>query len=219
MVLVVDVALFTVRDDRLEVLLTRRPRPPFQDCWSLPGAMVWPDDPIDAAARRALAEHAGIRGVYLEQLYTFGQPGRDPRGRWVSVAHYALVRPDELDTAGPRGEREVRWVDPRQIDEPLAFDHHQIVGYALRRLAAKAEYTPLLYRLLPERFTLGDLRHLWEAVADHRLDPSNFAKRVLAQGVLAAVPGAMDRRTRRPARLYRYVGPLDVPGAAEEAEG
>src|SRR5215218_4679465 len=127
--LVVDVALFTVRDGRLELLLTCRPRPPFRGVWSLPGALVRTDETIDDAARRALADHAGIRGVYLEQLFTFGDPGRDPRGRWISVAHYALVRPEELDaaTAGPQGEREITWVDARRLGVSLAFDHARIV--------------------------------------------------------------------------------------------
>jgi 8-oxo-dGTP diphosphatase len=214
-ILAVDVALFTVRDDALLLLLARRPRPPFEDAWALPGALVRPDEPLEAAARRALVEQTGIQGVYLEQLYTFGSPGRDPRGRVVSVAHYAVVRPDELGQVEPDGVRDVRWVAAREPECPLAFDHLQIVDYALWRLASKAEYTPLLYRLLPESFTLGDLRRLWELVTNRRLDPSNFAKRVLSQGVLAPLPGAIDRRTRRPARLYRYVGPLDVPGAAE----
>jgi len=215
-ILAVDVALFTVRNDALLVLLARRPRPPFEGAWALPGALVRPDEPLEAAARRALLEQTGIQGVYLEQLYTFGSPGRDPRGRVVSVAHYALVRPDELGQGEPRGEREVRWVAAREPDGLLAFDHRQIVDYALWRLASKAEYTPLLYRVLPDSFTLGDLRRLWELVTNRRLDPSNFAKRVLSQGMLAPLPGAIDRRTRRPARLYRYVGPLEVPGAAEQ---
>ena len=110
-------------------------------------------------------------------------------------------------------ERRRREGDP---DGLLAFDHRQIIDYALWRLASKAEFTPLLYRVLPDSFTLGDLRRLWELVTNRRLDPSNFAKRVLSQGMLAPLPGAIDRRTRRPARLYRYVGPLEVPGAAEQ---
>src|SRR5438874_7932258 len=139
-ILAVDVALFTVRDDALLLLLARRPRPPFEGVWALPGALVRPDEPLEAAARRALLEQTGIQGVYLEQLYTFGRPGRDPRGRVVSVAHYAVVRPDELGQGEPRGEREVRWVPARDPDGLLAFDHRQIVDYALWRLASKAEY-------------------------------------------------------------------------------
>ena len=104
----------------------------------------------------------------------------------------------------------------RSLRVLIVGDHAHIVEYALQRLASKTEYTPLLFRLLPDTFTLGDLRRLWEAVIGRKLDPSNFAKRVMARGVLSPVPGATDRRTRRPARLYRYVGPLDVPGAPEE---
>src|SRR5437763_426662 len=167
--LAVDVALFTVRDDALLLLLVRRPRPPFQGAWALPGALVRPDEPLEAAARRALLEQTGIQGVYLEQLYTFGRPGRDPRGRVVSVAHYAVVRPDELGQVEPDAARDVRWAAAREPDCALAFDHRQIVDYALGRLASKAEYTPLLYRLLPDSFTLGDLRRLWELVTNRRL--------------------------------------------------
>src|SRR5437763_12120229 len=131
--IVVDVALFTVHDQRLELLLTRRPRPPFQGCWSLPGALVRPQETLDAAAERALRDHAGLEGVYLEQLYTFGQPGRDPRGRWISVAYYALLRPEQIGTAATPAERESRWVDPRRIHAPLAFDRAPIVDYARQR--------------------------------------------------------------------------------------
>src|SRR5690242_18503191 len=134
LILAVDVALFSVRGDELQVLLARRPRPPFQGCWGLPGVLVRPDEPLDAAARRALADRAGIRGVFLEQLYTFGRPGRDARGRTVSVAHFALVRPEELGHEEPRGDRETRWVVARAIDVPLAFDHGQIIDYAVWRL-------------------------------------------------------------------------------------
>ncbi len=213
-ILAVDVALFTCRGTSLDVLLARRPRAPHAGAWGLPGGLVRPDEPLDTAARRALADRAGIQGVFLEQLYTFGQPGRDPRGRVVSVSYYALVRPDEVGHSDD-GDREVAWFSTRELPLPLAFDHLQIVEYAGWRLGAKAEYTPLLYRLLPDTFTLGDLRRLWETVTSRRLDPSNFAKRVLAQGILAPVPGATDRRTRRPARTYRYVGPLDVQGTPE----
>src|SRR4051812_40273781 len=134
--IVVDVALFTVHEQRLELLLTRRPRPPFQGRWSLPGALVRPQETLDAAAARALRDHAGVEGIYLEQLYTFGQPGRDPRGRWISVAYYALLRPEQIGAAATPAERELCWVDPRGIHEPLAFDHAHIVEYALQRLAS-----------------------------------------------------------------------------------
>src|SRR3954469_16658963 len=111
-VLAVDVALFTAREHTLEVLLARRPRPPFAGCWALPGSLVRRDEPLDAAALRALGDLAGIQGVFLEQLYTFGRPGRDPRGRVVSVSFYALVRPDQVAHVG-EGDRETGWFPVR----------------------------------------------------------------------------------------------------------
>ncbi len=173
-VLSVDVACFALDDARLNVLLVQRVDAPFAHTWALPGGAVDADEPLDAAAARILVERTGVWGTYLEQLYTFGDPGRDPRGRTVSVAYYALL--------SPGGSQ------PLRVGRPLAF------------------------YVLPAEFTLGDLRTLSEAVDGRRYDPSNFQKQMLARWDLAPVPGARDRRTRRPARLYRYIGPRHIDG-------
>jgi 8-oxo-dGTP diphosphatase len=211
-VLSVDLACFALEDHQLQLLLVRRAEPPFVDHWALPGAAVQSDEPLDVAASRLLVERTGVWGTYLEQLYTFGDPGRDPRGRTVSVAYYALLS----IIAHPRlrvgrGVRELAWSPLNTLPE-LAFDHARIVAYARWRLAQKLTYSPLPFWILPETFTLGDLRTLYEAVDGTHHDPSNFQKQMLARWDLAPLPGVRDRRTRRPARLYRYIGPRQIAG-------
>jgi 8-oxo-dGTP diphosphatase len=220
--LAVDVACFALADGNLRLLLVRRAEEPFAGLWALPGGVVRADEPLDAAATRLLAERTGVRGAYLEQLYTFGEPGRDPRGRTVSVAYYALLPAGDRPSPGGRGVDAAAW-HPMDALPPLAFDHARIAAYARARLAQKVTYTPLAFQVLPEAFTLGDLRLVHEAIEGRTYDPSNFQRQMLGRWDLAPVPGARDRRTRRPARVYRYVGPRDIPGppptgAADENE-
>ena len=150
--------------------------------------------------------------AYLEQLYTFGDPDRDPRGRTLSVAYYALLpwRPHDAQP-GPLVEA-VQW-HPVDVLPRLAFDHNRIAGYARQRLAQKIAYAPLAFRLLPEKFTMADLRNVHEAI-DGRHYPhlSNFQTLMRARWDLVRVPGEFDRRTRRPAQLYRYAGPSEIIG-------
>jgi 8-oxo-dGTP diphosphatase len=196
------------------VLLVQRSEAPFATSWALPGGAVEPDEPLDTAAARLLAERTGIQGAqaYLEQLYTFGDPGRDPRGRTVSVTYFALLNnAEQAPVRAGRGVQDVAWWPVDELPQ-LAFDHGRIAAYARRRLAQKLTYTPLAFHVLPETFTLGDLRTLYEAVEGRRYDPSNFPKQMLARWDLAPVPGIRDRRTRRPARLYRYIGPREIAG-------
>ena len=209
--LAVDVACFALRDDELELLLVRRGAAPFTGAWALPGGVVGAAEPLDDAAQRVLAERTGVWGAYLEQLYTFGDPGRDPRGRTVSVAYYALL-PGE--PPAPRSGREVEAAAWHAIGAlpPLAFDHGRIAEYARWRLRQKVDYTPLAFHILPEQFTMADLRRVYEAIHGQQFDPSNFARQMLSRWDLAPVPGARDRRTRRPARLYRYIGPQQIAG-------
>jgi 8-oxo-dGTP diphosphatase len=210
--LAVDVACFALAAGRLELLLVRRDQPPFAGAWALPGGVVRADEPLDAAARRVLAERTGLVAdtAYLEQLYTFGDPGRDPRGRTVSVAHYALLASAPPARRG-RGVGALAW-RPIDLLPELAFDHGRIAAYARWRLAQKITYAPLAFQVLPESFTLGDLRAVHEAIEGRVYDPSNFARQMLARWDLAPLPGARDRRTRRPARLYRYIGRREIAG-------
>ena len=209
----VDIACFAFRNDALNVLLVQRAMPPFEHAWALPGGAVLPDETLDAAAERLLAERAAVTGAYLEQLYTFGEPNRDPRGRTLSVAYYALLG-DGQPRPG-RGTIDVQWAPIDGLPK-LAFDHAPIARYARWRLAQKITYTPLAFSFLPEAFTVGDLRALHEAVEGRPFDPSNFQKQMLARWDLAPVPGERDRRTRRPARLFRYIGPREIAGPPTE---
>ncbi len=193
--------LFTARRGVLEVLLVRRARPPFRGRWALPGGFVEPDEALDEAARRELEEETGICGVYLEQLYTFGDPGRDPRGRAVTVAYWALVREAEPRPASDAAE--AAWF-PADRPPPLAFDHAGILRTALRRLRAKLSYTTVGFQLLPERFTLSDLQGLYETILGRRLDKRNFRRKVLSLGLLESLKSVRAEGAHRPARLYSF---------------
>jgi 8-oxo-dGTP diphosphatase len=207
----VDVACFALEADGLRLLLVRRQSEPFAGSWALPGGAVAPEERLDDAARRVLAERTGLRDAYLEQLYTFGDPGRDPRGRTVAVAYLALLPAPAPDPQRGREVSAATWT-PAASPPPLAFDHQRIADYARWRLAQKLEYSPLAFRVLPERFTMGDLRRVHETVLGRPLDASNFARQMLARWDLAPVPGERDRRSRRPARLYRYIGEAHIAG-------
>ena len=208
----VDVVCFALTGDTLSVLLVQRAEEPFAGAWALPGGTVGADETLDAAASRLLAERTGVRGAYLEQLYTFGDPGRDPRGRTLSVAYVALLPTgDRQAVRRGRGVRDLSWLAVDALPA-LAFDHARISAYARWRLAQKLTYTPLAFHALPATFTLSDVRALHEAVDGRRYDPSNFQKQMLARWDLAPVSGLKDHRTRRPARLYRYIGPRQIIG-------
>ena len=184
---------------------------PFAAEWALPGGIVHANESLECAARRVLDERARAPEAYLEQLYTFGDPGRDPRGRTLSVAYVTLLPLGDHLTAAGRGTLALRWSPVAGLPR-LAFDHVRIVRYAAYRLAQKISYTPLAFRVLPDSFTMADLRALHEAVQGHALHPSNFARQMLGRWDLSPISGARDRRTRRPARLYRYTGPSEIEG-------
>lgn len=187
----------------LRILLIQRGIPPFQGRCALPGGFVHADESLLDAARRELAEETGLKGIFLEQLYTFGEPGRDPRGRVVSVAYYALVN---LDVYPPRASTDARiagWFSLAEAPK-LAFDHDAILRAALERLKGKLRYEPLAFQLLPAKFTLSQLQRLYETVLERRLDKRNFRKKALALGVLEELDETEEGVAHRAARLYRF---------------
>lgn len=202
----VDVVVCSVVDDRLAVLLVRRPYEPFEGRWALPGVFSRADETLDQTSRRALSEKAGLIGVYLEQLATYDQPplgdapGRDPRGRVVSVAYLALIASDRV----AEGDARSRWWPLADLPRPLAFDHERIVADAVDRLRAKTRYAAVAFQLLPEEFTLAELQRVYEAVLGEPVDVRNFRRDLAAAGVVE--PSGRSRRSGRgrPARLYRY---------------
>lgn len=212
--LAVDVALFTVADGVLRVLVVERAEQPQAGLMALPGVFVGIDESLEDAARRALATKAGITAdVYLEQLYTFGEPERDPRTRVISVTYYALVAPETLAGADLRrvrvpwegeagGAVEVMSAEGRAL--PLAFDHAEIIGMAVKRLRGKLDYSPIGFQLLPERFTLRRLQDVHETILGRPLNKDSFRRRMLALGQLEATGTREDDVEHRPAELYRF---------------
>ena len=198
----VDVVIFTIRDGALHVLLVRRAAPPFAGRHAIPGGFVHEAESLEAAARRELAEETGVHDVYLEQLYTFGDPGRDPRGRVITVAYFALIASDETPLRAGTDAAEARWFPVARVP-PLAFDHGKILAAALERLRNKLEYTTVGFQLLAAKFTLGELQAVYEAILGRRLDKRNFRRKIDLLGIVS--PLREERRTgRKPARLYRF---------------
>jgi 8-oxo-dGTP diphosphatase len=199
----VDVVIFSVRPHDLQVLLVRRSAAPFRGRWSLPGGFGRSNESLDDAARRQLQEETDVHDVYLEQLYTFGAPRRDPRGRVISVAYFALVAADVNANAPDEGV-EVSWHPVSELPE-LAFDHTEILRYALQRLRYKLEYTSVGFELLPNEFSLTELQTAYEIVLGEKLDKRNFRRRILEAGILAETSRYRESEGQgRPARLYRY---------------
>lgn len=198
----VDVVIFTLRDDDLRVLLVRRRRPPQEGLWAIPGGALGVDETLEAAAVRTLEEQTGLGDVYLEQLYTFGEPCRDPRGRVITVAYFAIVPvTGDIRCADSHGDG-VRWWSIYDLP-PVAFDHAEILDYALTRLRYKLEYTAVGFELLPKEFTLPELQMAYEIVLGEKLDKRNFRRKILSAGVIEP-SGSHRTGEGRPARLYRY---------------
>lgn len=201
-VVAVDVVVLTVREHRLEVLLVKRRRWPFEGMWAIPGSFVRPEESLEDAARRKLEEETGARDVYLEQLYTFGEPQRDPRSRVITVVYYALLRPDQLHLPGTSG-REAQLFEMYHLPE-LAFDHAAILNYTLQRLRGKLEYTNIGFQLLAPEFTLSELQYVYEAILNRRLDKRNFRKKLLLTRIVEPTHHTRMGGQHRPAQLYRF---------------
>lgn len=199
----VDIVIFSLRDDELQVLLIQRGVPPFEGRWALPGGFVREGESIEAAARRELEEETGMRDVYLEQLYTFGEPDRDPRGRVVTVAYYALLTTEAAPLVAGTDAGAARWM-PARKHPPLAFDHDRIVDYALERLTNKLEYTTVGFQLLPKKFTLSQLQQVYETVLGRTLDKRNFRRKMALLGILTPLQEWTREGPSRPAQLYRF---------------
>lgn len=199
----VDVVIFTVREDGLQVLLVQRGAAPFKDRWALPGGFIREGEPLESAALRELEEETGVRDVYLEQLYTFGDPDRDPRGRVITVAYYALIASDRQSLVAGTDAAAARWW-PAGAPPPLAFDHREILEYAVERLRNKLEYTTVGFQLLPARFTLTQLQRVYEAILGRALDKRNFRRKMELLGILTPLEEYVREGASRPAQLYRF---------------
>ncbi len=200
----VSTVIFGLRDHKgqptLHLPLVQRVREPHLDRWALPGGPLRSDESLREAARRGLAATTGLDPAHLEQLYTFGAVERGGADRVVSVVYWALVRTEEA--ALTRDDPHVAWF-PAEALPPLAFDHDEIVGWAVKRLKNKLDYTHLSHALLPDEFTLGQLREVHEAILGRRLDPANFRRRVEATGTVTPTGAHQAGARHRPPALYR----------------
>ncbi|MBK9049878.1 MAG: NUDIX hydrolase [Chloroflexi bacterium] len=195
----VDVVIFSLVEDDLKVLLVERDRPPYIGYWGIPGGFVYGDESLEQAAARKLDEETAVKDVYLEQLYTFGHPQRDPRARVITVAYFALLPYATIRTLNEK----TGWFSLKNLPE-LAFDHAEIIHYALTRLRYKLEYTTVGFQLLPDVFTLSELQKAYEIILDEKLDKRNFRRKILSAEILQDT-GKMKRDGEgRPAKLYGY---------------
>lgn len=201
--LTVDCVVFGLDDVELKVMLIQRGQEPYLGMWALPGGFVRVAETLDEAARRELEEETGLHQVFLEQLYTFGEVDRDPRERVVSVAYYALVKLSDHRVQAATDAREAAWFGVHEVPS-LAFDHAGILQMGLERLRGKLRYQPIGFELLPKKFTLSQLQHLYELVLERELDKRNFRKRVLATDLLIETDEVQQDVAHRAARLYRF---------------
>lgn len=201
-----DIVVFTIRADVLNVLLIERASQPFRGRWALPGGFLKSNESLDQCASRELAEETGISNVYLEQLGSFGDPGRDPRGGVVSVAYFALVPVDDHTLRASTDAASARWFAMDALPD-LAFDHGTILEAAYARLKAKLDYSTIAFCLLPARFTLSSLQTVYEIIKAETLDKRNFRKWLLGLDVLEETGEKRAEGAHRPAMLYREKNP------------
>lgn len=201
-----DIVIFTIRHDELKVLLVNRGMPPYQGMWALPGGFINLDESLEEGARRELEEETGVADVYLEQLYTFGEPDRDPRERVITVAYYALVPTDEIDIKAGSDAEGVSWIGMQELPE-LAFDHDAILDMAYERLVAKLDYSTIAFQFMPRNFTLSELQHVYEVILRTPMDKRNFRKRILGLDVIEETGKNKRDGAHRPAKLYRVKDP------------
>jgi 8-oxo-dGTP diphosphatase len=213
----VDLVIFTIIDAQLRVLLVRRQEHPFKGSWALPGGFVRvgesakdQGEDLDDAARRELQEETGLdpNRVHIEQLFTFGKAGRDPRMRVISVAYFALVRPDLAPFVKAGGDvSHADWVPVEQLKKvELAFDHRDVVETALARVRGKLEYSGIAFDLVPLTFTIPELRHVYSIVLAKEMDPGNFRRkfnRMVDDGLIELAPGKRITASK-PATVYRF---------------
>jgi 8-oxo-dGTP diphosphatase len=198
----VDVVVFTIEDDDLKVLLIQRDLEPFEGQWALPGGFIGIDERLSDAAKRELKEETGVTASFLEQLYTFGRPDRDPRERIITVAYYALIPFDEISLAAGDDARDAQLFNTKELPA-LAFDHENILRVARKRIEERLSNPFFAFQMLPDTFTMYELRQVHELFLGKSLDKRNFRKRIIA---LDQIEETGEKRTsvqHRPARLYR----------------
>ena len=199
----VDLVIFTIHQERLNALLVKRASEPFSGRWSIPGGFLRTGETLEEAAQRVMEEKTGVKEAYLEQLFTFGRPNRDPRARIITVTYFALIPLKRLVQPESRKVTDVSWYAVEEAPA-LAFDHSEILEFAVSRLRAKAGYSSIAYGLLPDAFRLSDLQKVYEVIMNHSFDKRNFRKRMLASGLLDETGHKEQSGAHRPAMLYQF---------------
>ncbi len=198
----VDVIIFGLKGKDLKVLLIQRSNDPFKDLWALPGGFVDPDEELEEAAHRELEEETGAKGIFVEQLYTFGKPGRDPRGHVISVAYFALINLADIKIKPASDAKDAQWLKLTELPK-LAFDHKEILDKAIERLRGKVRYQPLGFELLPEKFAFSQLQQLYETVLGVEINKRNFRTKINKMKILKE-EGQQTEVAHRPAVLYSF---------------
>ncbi len=200
-----DVVIFTIKDNKLQVLLVKRANEPFKGRWAIPGGFIRLSENLDNAALRILKEKTNVDNIYLEQLYTFGDPLRYPSSRVITCAYFALIRSDDikLSSDNSQGITEVQWHEVYNLPT-LAFDHKEIIEYSIKRMRERLEFCPIAFQLLPEKFTLTELQKSYELILGMKLDKRNFRKKVLTGDVLKELNEYTKLGSKRPAKLYSF---------------
>ncbi|MGB4774499.1 MAG: NUDIX domain-containing protein [Daejeonella sp.] len=201
----IDCVIFGFDGGELKVLLIERNEEPFKDWWALPGYLVEPEEGIDHAANRILHELTGLRDIYMDQFYTFGDVDRHPRGRVITVAYYAMIRLNGTKELKPVTSyaRKAVWIPVNDLPK-LGFDHTKIFEKGFEKIRNKISYQPIAFELLPEKFTLTQLQGLYEVILNKKLDKRNFRKKMLNYGILKELDEKQKGVSYRAAKLYKF---------------
>ena len=201
----VDVVIFTIHEGSLKVLLVKRASEPFKGKWAIPGGFIRLSENLDNAALRILKEKTNVQNIYLEQLYTFGDPLRHPNSRVITCAYFALIRSDDIELSFEKNA-EITSVEWQKVYDmpPLAFDHKEIIEYSVKRMRERLEFCPIAFQLLPEKFTLTELLKSYEFIFKKKLDKRNFRKKMMSLSILKELDEYTKSVSKRPARLYSF---------------
>jgi 8-oxo-dGTP diphosphatase len=199
----VDIVVFTIQQNKLKALLIQRKQAPFEHMWAIPGGFIHQGETLEQAAARRLTEETNLNQIFLEQLYTFAEPNRDPRARVITVSYYALISAEKLQLEARANAEDLRWFSVNELPD-LAFDHGQIVSFALNRLRDRLETSSVAFQLLPEKFTLTELQRVYELVYAKQLDKRNFRKKILSSNILVDIGETKMEGYHRPAQLYSF---------------
>ena len=202
-VIATDIVIFTIKNNELCVLLIQMEKEPFQGFWAVPGGLVNPSETVENSAKKNLFNILAIKDAYLEQLYTFGEIDRDPSGRVVSVAYFALIHDSAINSSITRHGESVDWFPVMSLPK-LAYDHDEMIHFAVDRLRAKLTYTNIMYCLLPTEFTLSDLQKSYEIILYKKLDKRNFRKKIISLNLVRKTDKKTLGRAHRPANLYQF---------------